>query len=207
MLGNLQYRIGLVKKLRLSSDPDMKGVRCMAEKQLKKPPRILVFFGLLAVILVPTAFTVIGWQTLRLECARTAPGAAPSCEVRNGYFFGIIKTSPRRIEKVTNAGYGSSSLSTTGRASRTIVSTIVLGNDSEHIPVFETSSNVNDGKKREVLTQVDSFLKDEARLELKIQTRFSNIFGWIGLPLFAAIVLSVLYSLFKYALQAIRKVI
>jgi hypothetical protein len=69
-----------------------------------KAPRFLVFIGTVILILVPTAFTAVGWQTIRLECVRHDSATAPSCEVQNGYLFGLFKTSPRRIENVSGVG-------------------------------------------------------------------------------------------------------
>jgi hypothetical protein len=167
----------------------------------RKAPRLLTFVGALVIILVATAFTVVGWQTLRLECERYQSAATPSCTVQNGYFFGFFKTSPRRIDNVTAVGYRTST------TKQILQSTVVLTGDGGDVPLFETSSNVNDLQKREVRREARGFLNDPARPSLRYDTWFSNIFGWIGLPLFLAIVLSVGYSTARYVLRAIRAIV
>jgi len=170
----------------------------------KKTPRILVWLGTAAILLVPTAFTGIGWQTLRLECVREATGAAPACTVQNGYFFGLFETAPRSMRNISYVDEGSSLVLESGGI-RVPISTVRVGGANGNIPVFEMSSNVNEELKRDIMRQVEGFLENQSIPALRIQTWFSNAFGWIGLPLFLIVAPAFLYSIFWYARRSLRR--
>jgi hypothetical protein len=166
-----------------------------------KAHRILAFFGILILILVSVGFTAVGWQTLRLECARHDSGNVASCEVQNGYLFGLFKTSTRSTENVSGAGYATSSIRNVRsprHRRKALVSTVVLTGDRGDTPVFEMSSNVNADMKREIIRQVRLFLENRTEPSLRIEKSFSNLFGWIGLPLFLAVVVGFAYSILRH---------
>ena len=180
----------------------------MAIRIMKKSqtPLWLILLGAAALILVPTVFTGIGWQTLRLECHREAEGAPPSCEVQNGYFGGLWKTAPRFVDRVTAAGYKNSTLRNTKNFVQMPISTVVL-EGGQDIVVFQTSSNVNDGIKKDVIRQVSVFLDNPALLSLIIDTGYSNLFGWIGLPLFLIVWGGLIYTVIFYVRRTISRLL
>ena len=158
----------------------------------KKRPLILLILGSIAVFGVPIAFTFFGWQTVCLDCARHEFRSAPSCEVQNGYFFGLFKTQKRHINNVSDVGYKESYGSKNIR-----ISTVVLKNDSRQISVFESSTNVNDKEKKKVIQEVKTFLENKEQSSLHFPERFSNIFGWVGLSIGLVFVCSFVYWVFR----------
>jgi len=162
----------------------------MEEK--KKAPLILLVLGAIAVFGVPIAFTFFGWQSVYVDCVRQEFDSASSCEVQNSYFLGLFKTQKRHINNISDVGYRESYGS-----NHNLISTVVLKNDSGQISVFESSTNTNDDEKKKVIQEVRKFLENKGQPSLHLSMRFSNIFGWIGLPILIIFVGSSLYWAFR----------
>lgn len=149
---------------------------------LKKPPRLLLMLGWIAIIAIPTAFFIFGWRDITLSCRRPGPGAPPTCQVSESFAMGLY-TRQVTAEQATGVSFQirqSNRAARPGGGGSTNINTVILATPSGEVPISKVSSNVKADAKVELIGKMQEFLDTPNALEFHHHARMPSLFGYLG---------------------------
>lgn len=147
---------------------------------LKKPRRLLLSLGAIAIIAVPAALLIFGWRDINLTCRRPSPGAPPTCQVSES-FMGLYARQVT-AEQATGVSFQirhspSPVRPGTDSSSSTTANTVVLATPSGVTSSRRGASNNFDGNaKAELIDKMQEFLDKPDSLEFHHQVRIHSLF-------------------------------